>query len=499
MSRAHVRRMRTRLAAICRCLSPALRGYLAAAYVLMLLLAILALGFRPRIALAALYLVGICQPILVGATALKNGLALGVFALAAWYLIFYLPKSPCYPAACGLALAALVGTKWHGFLLAAPLGLCRLWQLAIGRRWSWPGLWVLACSLPALWVVASGEVYVDNLRHEGSLFPRPAFAEEAPPSLPANLYRFAVTSALETFEVPIALADRKLRGAIWPRLQELTGGSKAWDYALLPSPLLSVYGITILLVIGACAASLFRRSCPRPVKAGAVIALVYLVLCLAVLRHLNSQNRYSIPTYVLGLLPAAYVAFDLGILRAARGRRLLRLALAAYLVLTSGHVLLLTAEKPLLSLWVYKARDREYVRVESILSRFWDREALYLESWKGYRETFDFVRSRILPSDGLLVINRAAGNDAPYLYPFIMHRAAANTRVVSDRAGCRLDPDFPATFQYVLVYRGELGDPRYQIVHDYGGPGHPGRMLIYRRRHGRPGMNSCQRHGGDSP
>lgn len=551
MSRGHVRRMQARLAAIRSHLSPAMLGYLAAAYALMLLpafwvpgndfdsmtsyvtrikleqlgplretatleiqytfpkffdylhapflrwgyftvfpsfalfhvlLAILALGFRPRIALAALYLVGICQPILVGATALKNDLALGVFALVAWRLIFYLPKSPFYPAACGLALAALAGTKWHGFLLAAPLGLCWLWQLGVGRKGSWAGLWVLACSLPVLWVVGSGDVYVDNLRHEGSLFPRPDFAQEGPPNFPANLGRFAVTTALETFEVPIALADRKLRGTIWPHLQALTGGSKAWGYALLPSPLLSVYGISILVVIAACAVAIFRRTCPRPVRAGAAIALVYLVLSLAMLRHLSSQNRYFIPTYVLGVLPTAYVASELGILRALLRRRLLRWALAAYLVVTIGHVLLFTAEKPLLSLWVYTAREREYVRVESIFSRFWDREAFYLESGKGYRDTFDFARSRILPSDGLLVINRATGNDAPYLYPFLMHREAANTRVVSDRTGYRLDPDFPDTFKYVLVYRGELDDPRYQVVHDYGGPGHFGRMLIYRRR-----------------
>jgi hypothetical protein len=445
------------------------------------LLAILALGFRPRIALAALYLVGICQPILVGATALKNDLALGVFALVAWWLIFYLPKSPFYMAACGLALATLVGTKWHGFLLAGPLGLCWLWQLGFGRKCSWAGLWVLACSLPVLWVVGSGNVYVDNLRHEGSLFPRPDFAQVWPPNFPTNLYRFAVTTALETFEVPIALADRKLRGTIWPHLQALTGGSKAWDYALLPSPLLSVFGVSILVVIAACAVSIFRRRCPRPVRAGAVIALVYLALSLAVLRHLSSQNRYFIPTYVLGVLPTAYVASELGILRVLLQRRLLRWALAAYLVVSVGHVLLFTAEKPLLSFWVYKARDRQYVRMESIFSRFWDREAFYLESWKGYRDTFDFVRSQILPSDGLLVVNRATGNDAPYLYPFIMHRSAANTRVVSDRFGYRLDPDYPDTFKYVLVYRGELEDPRYQLVHDCGGPGHSGRMVIYRR------------------
>ncbi len=64
-----------------------------------------------------------CPPVLVATTSFKNDLPLACFGLLAWYAIFIRSRSSSYLPFALLALAALAGTKWHGFFLIAPLGI----------------------------------------------------------------------------------------------------------------------------------------------------------------------------------------------------------------------------------------------------------------------------------------------------------------------------------------------------------------------------------------
>ena len=428
--------------------------------------------FTPPVAAISLFLIFICQPLIIGATAQKTDLPLALFTFLAWYMIFYLPDSPAYPALCILPLCALVGTKWHGFLLAGVLFTVLIYQVIKRRLFSYSMMLFMVLFIPIYWYFSSADVYIQNLWRFGTLFPSPDYLSYSRSGYLYNIYSFFATTLQETLELPLYFLDTQLGGVLWSGMTRLPGIHKGWSYTILPNSELSVFGAPLLVVIGACVLSLRRRDLPFSIRASAATALIYLVGTLAVCQYSSIWNRYFLPTYVMGILPLAYQIKDI------RWHRLARLALVSYLFVSSAHALLLNQEKRLISFPVYSPTSDQFIDYPSIFPDFFDRDALYFHVWSGHLDVYDYQREHILLSDSLLFINRADPETPPFLYPFIKDRHPANTRLINDRSDNLLAPEAAGDFKYLMVYKGSYEDARFEMVYQYGGGF---QMEIYKR------------------
>ena len=413
-------------------------------------------------------------PVLVGVTSAKNDLALALFAFLAWYAIHSLrPSAAWYPAVCLLASAALVGTKWFGLLVAPLLLGCLGWQLARERAITRRAVLVTLLALPALWWVSSAETYLDNLRYDGQLCPVPPIPDHLrmpPGGFARNAASFAVNNALETFEVPLYVADYKyLDGRLWPHLKRLTFDGKAYTYAVAPHSHIAAFGFPMLLVVGACVVAVVRRGVPGPVRASAAVALVYLVCCFESFAYSTWVNRYFLVTYVMGLLPLAHLT------AAWRPGRAVRLLLAGWVAFVCYQSLAWNMEKPLVKRNLYYANVNQRYEKPSIFPRLADRDRLYYVVWTGHEYVHDYLRANVAPADPLLIVNRYARDGVPFLYPHLKDRRPENTLIVSDRFGQAPPPGFEDRFEFVMVFDGGLANPRYAEAYRFAD------VVIYRR------------------
>jgi hypothetical protein len=421
----------------------------------------------PRVAVITTVLIFSAQVVMAGVASLKNDLPLGAFALLAWALIAFGRKSTLYPAFCLCALAMLVGTKWTGVVLAAPLGLYLLWRCVRERMATLPALVAIVLCVPLLWWFSSAGDYISNYLRFGTPAPSPSWYANFSggfAGLPGNLYRFVTTNFLDTFD-PIAVGlDTFLKGQIWDAQVQATMHGKQIGYmAFNPSSTVATWGVAVLLVTGCCVAVLFSRTAPASIKIAAATALFYAGVLLFTFNYNTWINRYFIPAYVLGLLPTATCLAKLKIGRIAQ------LGAFAYMCFVSLHVLLFDYERNLVTTWVRSNDTKSSFVMEPFyaFSHLLDRDRLYFLGSRDNAEVYEAVRAAVDEGEGLAIFNGARGGDVPFLYPFIMRRDAANTFVINERYGQAWSHALCADVSYVLAYKARLTDPSYKKIYDF--------------------------------
>ena len=394
----------------------------------------------------------IAAPVIAAVTSAKNDVTLGLIGLLCWFWIYYSrPEKPWYLPGVLLLAAMLVGTKWHGLALAPMLGglaVVRAWR---ERAFGWPAFLLLLVALPLAWRVSSADVYLENLQHEGSICPTPDFLNYKV-GIRRNLWVFGVNNVLETFEVPFYCSDAYLHTKMWPRLQRWTKTGKAWNYLILPNADLSVFGLPMLLVIAGAAAALLMRQLPTPVRACALVSLVYCAVLLLCLNYTAWINRYFLPTYLFGLIPSAYLAQRVTL------KGLWKWAFYSYLMFVSAHATFFHQQKRLVPFDMYVANDGVFNHYKSIFADKFDRDALYFHLATGHLQPYQLCRERMKSHHNLLVVNSFKDNNVPFLYPFIRGRTGYNTRIVNLWNGQTVPGDL-RKFDFVMSF-GETLDPQ---------------------------------------
>ena len=422
-----------------------------------------------------LFFILACPPILVAVTSFKNDLPVACFAVLAWYALFIRRNSSTYLPLGMLALAALAGTKWHGFFVIVPFGIGFLWQLCRTHRPDKTALFLAALAVPLCWIASSGQVYVDNFRQFGTPFPRPAWLTGQTLGwhhLPVNLYKFISSTFIDTFDVPLYLIDKQIGWKIWPNIEALTLHGKVYNYAFLINSEFSAFGLVLLFALGCSAFILFRRKESFAVKMAGAGALAYALLVLCFIDYSSWTNRYFIAAYMLGLIPTVRL---LG--RMAFSKTIIMLA-ATYALLLSLQAVLLNQDKLLKGLHWSMPAGQSY-NMSPIWRDFFKRDRLYFHVWGGYANIYDELQKDVQVSDSLVFINTAKDGQVPFLYPLIKDRAPANTRIINIRNGGAWDPSLCRDFRFVLIYKGAFGDPNYERIYAYDGEND---MSLYRRK-----------------
>jgi hypothetical protein len=417
--------------------------------------------FEARVAARWILLMASAAPVLATVTALKNDISVALIGFLGWAIVFFMRPTSVFPATALTAIAALIGTKWHGFFVAGPLFVClivRAWRER-ATALSFRAALAVAAATPLLFWVSSASVYLDNLRHEGQLCPRPPYLQNPHVDPLRNAKAFVMANAVETFELPLYYADKEwMHGDLFPRVQEWTLDSKAFTYLVSPNSHFAAFGLPILLVVIGSFVVLFKRNVPGPVRASAAIALFYLCACLKSFPYNDWVARYFLTTYVLGAAPLAYM------IASWRLPRPIRWAVWAWVLVVGFQSLAWNLEKPLVRREVFYANERITRQFDSIWPAILDgdRERLYFLVWKGHEAVRNYMHANVSLCHHLAIINRYQGGEVPWLWPHIKERKPALTLIVNDRYGQTLPPGFEERFEWIMVHNGDFVHPRYR-------------------------------------
>lgn len=428
----------------------------------------------PPVCFFIIILIFSCQPLLLGSTSLKNDMSLGIFALLGWYIIFYCRNKIWFLTLSTLMVSALIGTKYHGFLLAFLLLIPLIYITYKEHLLTRTSLLLWVLFFPVFFWVSSAKIYIDNWLNYGSIMPRPDYLNPVDISIFTNIYKFVVVNLFQTFDIPAYLSDVYTHSSILAWEKQISLIAKE-DLAILrPSPTLSAFGIIILIVIALDIFVIIRPKFSLATKTLALIAIVYLLVLLTQFSYSNWISRYFLPTYILSILPAAEALNQLPF-KTWFSKLWVKRLLIIYAILVSLHCFLFTAEKNLLGLRVVDLNTGIASHYSSIWSKFTDRDALYFHSQDGYLEIYEYFRKNISLSDSLLIINNATGNDSPFIYPFIKNRQASNTSVLNTRYGGSYE-SLLGNYQYIMIYKGTVKSPHYKDVFNYN----KGETIIYK-------------------
>jgi hypothetical protein len=415
-----------------------------------------------RTACTALLLIFSTQAVLVSISAWKNDLGLGLIAFFCWLAIYHLRSPHVYAPVVILLLCALPGTKWHGFILAGALGILFLFELWRHRRFSPLAAVFIIILLPAYMVAASVGVYLENWLQRGSLFPISAdlapLRNEGFWTFIVNIWRLAAFSIIDVFELPLATINAFSENRIWKFIDHIFPGAKQYGLVVQPSSIVSVYGYVLLLLIVANIRALFTASIEPKFRAAAAVALLYGCAILYTVSYNNVLSRYLLPMLVLGILPAAEVVAQIKVPRALVG------AAVAYMIYAGALSLFLHHERPLVNVPIRAPDGSSRYVVQSIWPKILDRDRLYFGMWRGYEEPFVIFRKEVHRSDSLLVINGAGQGNAPVMFPFLLERQPANTKIMNAQGS-----SLPALARtdFVLTFFKEFADPNYELVYQY--------------------------------
>lgn len=411
-----------------------------------------------------------CQPLLIGNHSLKNDMTLGIFAFWSWYVIFFVNSKTWFLTLSTLTLCLLLGTKIHGVLLVILLLPPLLYRLYRDRLISQLSIFLWFVFSPLFIIVSSASVYLANIKKYDTIMPKLDYLSVGNVSFFKNIYTFIVSSTLATFDLPVYLSDAYLKTNILEWENKLALGVKDAHYGILrPASNINAFGVIIVVVLILNIYVLIKPRFSPALKTAAAIAVVYWLGLLTQFNYSNWVNRYFLPTYILGIFPAAIVLSQLPI------KQWLKNSLIVYAVLVSFHTLVLTAETNLISVTVIDLPSRNSYYVESVWSHITDRDSLYFHLWSGYRQIHQYFRDNIALTNSLLFINNATGNDPPFIYPLIKDRQPANTHIFNTRYGGSYD-NLLGKYEYLMIYKGTITDPRYQEDFNYNN----GEMIIYK-------------------
>jgi hypothetical protein len=424
-----------------------------------------------RVAGIALVLLFSAQAFVANISTLKNDLGLALIAFLCWFAIYRIDHRDFYVPIVTLLLCALVGTKWHGFIVAGPLGACFLYETVRRRLFSPTAAVITLAALPVYVIASSLPVYAVNVLDYGTPFPRNALNQYDPGfrTLLRNTFTIVGLSVIDTFTIPIYYLDNFLHGRLFTKIDQLFPGGKLQGFAIMPSTIINVWGYVLPLQFGACVLVALRRDFDRSLRTAAGIALLFFVV--VEWQSINNDlfNRYLLTTFVLGLLPTAHLIARFRLPHAAA-----YLAIG-YMVIVSAHAMLMHHERPLVPLRVFYPKSPVSIQEwPSIWTNIRDRELLQFGMWSGYRMAFIEFRNRVKISDGLTIINGGDDVRVPFLYPFIARREPANTRIVNLRG--KAAP--PVRTHFILTFAYKLTDPLYR---DISAPLNQSELGLYER------------------
>ncbi|WP_228055788.1 hypothetical protein [Lusitaniella coriacea] len=455
-------------------------GYFTTLPNFLLFLSFIYLLFRfHRKELYPFFLIGIfsCQLLLVQSTALKHDITVGILTFIGWFVANRLKNKTWYITACGLVLFSLVGVKWHGVLPGLLLGILMLFIAIKEKLFSKASIFAfLGCS-PLFWLVSDANSYLNNYFDYGKFMPTiPSIGSSMSvnltlPNILENIHIFISANFFDTFNGILFILDGIFGTHILDAIARLTSNLAITDTIRVtwPSPIYTSFGISILILIGCNLYVILNQNFSFYLKSAALISIAYIGAILLLFNYSMLFNRYCLPTFILGIVPAAEVASRLFSHLKQNHATWLKRTLIGYAIIVSLHALILIQDKPLIDLTAQGG-----VRLESIWHHARDRDTLYCYSWRGYIEVYHYFRENILPSDSLLFVNNS--QELVFTYPFLKDRNPANTLTGSPHNPGGYKQHL-GKFDYVMLYRGVVEDERYERIYTY-----PGRfeMNIYK-------------------
>jgi hypothetical protein len=463
-------------------------GYLSSSINFVLFLVcgyLIAAGYRKDIASWAVLLLFSVQPIAAALTSLKNDLTVGTLAMIVTLTVFRMRPSIWYAGACFGGIALLIGTKWHGVIVALPILLALLYRLSTSHRPKTASILLLIGSIPLFGIFSSADRYWENYQQTGSFFPHMdavQYLGHGPRPILANVWRLVSCTAIDTFSLPLYFLNVATDGGTWSFVHWLTLGGQDLNFVIGPNSTHSVFGFPLLLVLIADIWAIRAAGLALEVRALGITSLFYCVIVTSMSQYIGFAPRYYIASYITGVIPLAHLLASLRPSAAA----LLKVTLLAYMFVELTQTLVLDPERPLVGYPVSVRTGTASVDYyqASIWRNIFKREELYFQIWPGYLPAYRYFAENVLRSDSVLFLNCGRNQDVPFIYPFLRLREQANTAFYrcddqgSERTFVQQHP-----FAFVVAYKYRVEDPRYSAVLVQNGFFD---IAIYRNADGRP-------------
>jgi hypothetical protein len=412
-------------------------------------------GFPAKQAAWGLILLFFCPAILLTLSAAKNDISLGLLAFLAWYAISYLKDSAFYAVISLSLIAMLIGTKWHGIVLAGFFMLYLGYQIAGQKQAGLKKLLIAVPFIPFYALFGSFDVYWANYTDFGSLMPRPSYLHRDVHLL-TNISDLVVSLIIDTIEAPLHLIEYAVRGSI----SEFDYGfGKASRSLLVAASDFTTCGVLLLVVVVASGIALITKRVVAPYRVAAAACLLYCAVITYIFPYNTFINRYYIPAYILGIIPLASFCKNI----APKSYQWL---LMIFFLVFSSYAVICNSEKRLLPMKI--TVDGHIERLKPIYPDLLERDSLYFNLWKGYKLVFNFMQTHIKPYQSLVIVNFSQNGNAPFIYPLIKDRAAANTGIINTRYLKTNDTLKDIHADFVMTFAEPIHLDKYQLIYDLG-------------------------------
>lgn len=438
-----------------------LPGYLS----VVLIVVLLAVTLRRQVALTAVLLVFAASPILTAATSAKDDIGIAVFGLLSLFVIYTVRNPALFLPLALLPVCALVGTKFHGVILALPLLVLIGIKGFRDKLYHFRSLPLLLALVPLYLLFSSFDTYRSNvvLYHT----PFPIFPYQGGRStlgyLPLNLYRMVSCSLVDTFDWLWYLMEETTGARLFPTLSSLTLNAKVWNYVVMPNSCFSSFGFFLPVALACSVRGLFKFKRLSFCWSASLLAVFYALGVLAAYVYTSWAARYFLAAYVLSI-PA--LASTIGELRSRWWRR----GLMTVALLSSLNVLLWNQERMILPLSGHYGESGIGWQHPSMLPDILDRDKLRFLVWTGYYTCYQLMEQDVKRQDSLTVISTAVPLDVPFLLPFIRNRDGANTRVINNKPEADAfveDKNRPS--QFIWTYKYTVSAPGWKLLYTYPG------------------------------
>jgi len=422
--------------------------------------------YSTRQAMVSLLLMFIAVPVWVQAGGQKNDLILGL--LFYWGILltknFY--ERTWYMPSMLLLMAALTGTKWTGIPLAGLLFILMAFSF---YKQSFPRALSFAISflmVPFYLFASSANVYFNNYKIYGSPVIRFDWIDQSTPFF-KNSILFIIACFQKEFDKLLYLWSWLFKGgdgnieAIYSSI-----GLKTVGYypSLVGAEGYTPFGILPLLIIAFALLGCLRKNCPVIYRLSFGLGIAALIFMLMHFGYFPVSDRYFLSIYFI-FLPAAMHFFT-----STTIPPFYKHVAVICLVVSTFMGVFLPRERLSLPLPQLSWDGQHTFYPSTIWPDFFNRDRLRFINWSGYQHIYDYMQDNIQLDDSLLFIGYHQGNDAPFLYPLIKDRQAANTSLVSLRNGTDINSIDFKKYKYVMAYKGALGafaHPDYKPVYRY--------------------------------
>jgi hypothetical protein len=418
---------------------------------------ILVRQFPSKQAAWGLILLFFCPSVLMTISSAKNDITLGLLGFLTWYAITAFKQSPFYVAISLSLIAMLIGTKWHGVVLAAPLFLYLLWNLVSQKKFAGKKILIAVPFIPLYVIFSSLQVYITNYQDFGSFMPRPDYLQAVHFNIATNFLHLIMGLMADTIEPTLHLLQYIFHGSA---STFANGFGKSAIPLLKGSSDFNSCGILLLLIVAASGIALFKKNIRIEIRVAALLCIFYFIVITCQFPYATVSNRYYLASYILGIVSA------MTLLQHISPKHYSRLLMTLFLIFSS-YAVLFNGERRLAPLAIRE--NGHTTRYHPIYKDLLDRDKLYFNVWSGYLNIFEFMQANIKPYNSLIIINFAEGGDVPFIYPLIKDRAAANTGIINiqNLHSPVLANSENINSNFVLTFRKPFNSNAYKLVYDY--------------------------------